>query len=538
MWTRMREHLAASGADPADCLYVCGAFHAASRVEQFGIDSAADAVRHQPAHRHAWLYGLIPSSHSAIEAQFGLASGSVSIAAATWAKALKRSRVTPFRLRGPEGSAEEGRPHSPRRRRRRRSPTGCPGSWPAPPALDAARRGRAARLVRRHRPAGPPQRLPGQHGRRDRGLRDVDPARRACGPAPRPTPYDFQDAAVTCIEKDVVPGRRDVRRLCEILLGGDRIGQVGYEALPPLARDVLRPARAARPGPGEAHASSGRCSTWSASPELVPCSHLLWILRRLLPDGAVRPIMGVAAARRAVDPGELGPRDRPQPAVAGRARVRGRHRRAGAGAAAAACGVGPRAPRRPSPSTRSRTPSCTSAGGRFADELGARAVELLAAERTVDDAPEVLRRIRRLLAHYRATEPALPRWCEAFVTAGYAHYCTLLPTRVHGRGDRRPPGRGDARVPVRHGEPRAVPRLRPRPAGAGRTPVASRGAGQGGAAVGGELAARPADARRAAVPVRRPARQPARRAGGARSTSAGSCRRWSPSRRWRRSWSR
>jgi hypothetical protein len=64
---------------------------------------------------------------------------------------------------------------------------------------------------------------------------------------------------------------------------------------------------------------------------------------------------------------------------------------------------------------------------RFADELGSRAVELLAAERTVDDAPEVLRRIRRLLAYYRATQPELPAWCEAFVTAGYAHYCTLLP---------------------------------------------------------------------------------------------------------------
>ncbi len=54
----------------------------------------------------------------------------------------------------------------------------------------------------------------------------------------RPTPYDFQDAAVTCIEKDTVPGRRDVRRLVEIMMGGDRVGQVGYDALPPLARDV------------------------------------------------------------------------------------------------------------------------------------------------------------------------------------------------------------------------------------------------------------------------------------------------------------
>jgi len=32
------------------------------------------------------------------------------------------------------------------------------------------------------------------------------------------------------------------------------------------------------------------------------------------------------------------------------------------------------------------------------------------------------------VAALRATEPALPAWCEAFVTQGYAHYCTLLPT--------------------------------------------------------------------------------------------------------------
>ena len=49
-------------------------------------------------------------------------------------------------------------------------------------------------------------------------------------------------------------------------------------------------------------------------------------------------------------------------------------------------------------------------------------------ERSVDGAPEVLRRLRRLLAYYRTSEPVLPPWVEAFVTTGYAHYCTLLPT--------------------------------------------------------------------------------------------------------------
>ena len=50
MWTRMREHLAATGADPADCLYVCGAFHAASRVAEFGVDGHR-RLRDQPADR-------------------------------------------------------------------------------------------------------------------------------------------------------------------------------------------------------------------------------------------------------------------------------------------------------------------------------------------------------------------------------------------------------------------------------------------------------------------------------------------------------
>ena len=56
MWTRMREHLAATGANPADCLYVCGAFHAASRVAEFGVDGTgtfaiSPRTRHEMAAR-------------------------------------------------------------------------------------------------------------------------------------------------------------------------------------------------------------------------------------------------------------------------------------------------------------------------------------------------------------------------------------------------------------------------------------------------------------------------------------------------------
>src|SRR5690606_17135023 len=67
------------------------------RVAEFGSDGA-HTYQISPRTKTRWLYGVIPSSYSAIEAQFGHAPGTVSIAAATWNKALKRTGITPFRL--------------------------------------------------------------------------------------------------------------------------------------------------------------------------------------------------------------------------------------------------------------------------------------------------------------------------------------------------------------------------------------------------------------------------------------------------------
>jgi len=103
MWTRMREHLAATRADPAECLYVCGAFHAASRVAEFGVQGTG-TFEISPRTATTWQHGLIPSSHAAIEAQFGLAAGSVSIAATVWAANVKRTGVPPHRLAGQAGT--------------------------------------------------------------------------------------------------------------------------------------------------------------------------------------------------------------------------------------------------------------------------------------------------------------------------------------------------------------------------------------------------------------------------------------------------
>ncbi|WP_280504069.1 DUF5682 family protein [Nocardia farcinica] len=432
MWTRMREHLRESGADPAACLYVCGAFHAASRVEQFGLASRAPfEITARTATR--WQYGLIPSSHSSIEAQFGLAAGSVSIAAATWAKGLKRGRLRPFSLTaGSSGSG--GKP--PKRRTSVAKPAPAPSPEPAvadqlsgflstPPRRDTVDEeellGWSVGIVRLARRNGYVA------GTADAiavyetsillaGIRD-----RA-----RPTPYDFQDAAITCIEKDRVPGRRDVRRLCEILLGGDLVGRVGYAALPPLAQNVYDRLRPLGVDPNSTRVQRILLDLDTA-PDLRPGSDLLWMLRGLLPDHAVRPIMGsrglgersrqeswdVAIGKYQRDLVELGYEGITIEQVLEH-RLRVRVNGGEATAARALAAVEDALVYLDSP--------------RLADELGGRAVELLTAERTVDDAPEVLRRVRGLIDYYRCTDDGLPAWCARFVTAGYAHYCTLLPT--------------------------------------------------------------------------------------------------------------
>ena len=93
----------------------------------------------------------------------------------------------------------------------------------------------------------------------------------------RPTPYDFQDAAVTCIEKDTVPGRRDVRRLVRDHDGRrpDRPGRLRRAAAAGPRR--ARPARAAGPEPAAARRAAGaarhrrRGRSWGRAPTCCGC---------------------------------------------------------------------------------------------------------------------------------------------------------------------------------------------------------------------------------------------------------------------------
>ncbi|GGK96126.1 hypothetical protein Sme01_31580 [Sphaerisporangium melleum] len=428
MWTRMREHLAATGTDPADCLYVCGAFHAASRVEEFGVGGTT-TFEISPPTATKWQYGLIPSSNAAIEAQFGLAAGSVSIAASVWAKNLKRTGVRPYRLAGQAGAKKRAKPG------KAVTPAGPAPAGPPPdrlsgflrrlPVLDpldeAELLGWSVEIVRAARRNGYLASTADAIAVFETSILLAGMRDRA-----KPTPYDFQDAAVTCIEKDTVPGRRDVGRLVEIMMGGDRIGRVGYDALPPLARDVYDRLAPLEVNPQQRGVRRALLDI-AARPELEQCSDVLWMLRYLMPQGAARPIMGERRlGERSIQESwdlALGTHQRAlielgYEGVSIEQVLEQRLRRTAYG------------PRATAATVLAAVEDATLYLGsrRLADELGTRALEVLAAERSVDGAPEVLARVRRLLAYYRTSEPVLPAWIESFVKTGYAHYCTLLPT--------------------------------------------------------------------------------------------------------------
>ena len=327
-----------------------------------------------------------------------------------------------------------------------------------------------------------------------------------------------------------MPGRRDVRRLCEILMGGDRIGQVGYDALPPLARDVHDRLGAAEPEAGAARRAAGaarhrrRSRNWRRAPTCCGCCATCC---RRAPHGRSWASGGSASGRsrsrwdlalgthqRALI--ELGYEgvsieqvleQRLRRAAYGRAGDRGDRPRGGRGRDAVpaqppprrrARQPRPRGARRPSAASTARPRCCAGSGGCWRTTATTRA-----GAAAVD---RVLRQGRlRALLHAAADG-------------------------LHRRRRRRPPGGGDARLPVQHGEPGAVARLRPHPAGAGGRAVAPGGrrprrrcCGPPGSSSGSCPA--PSCARGATSCWPTPWWCPPTRA-----TSAASCTRWSPSR--------
>ena len=419
MWQRMKEYLATHQIPVEDCLYICGAFHAVSHVDAFGIDTPVN-YEISPRTATKWLYGVIPSSYSAIEWQFGLNSGAIAIASANWKKSAKKLKISPFRL---AKNAEKAKALP---KRTPAAPAEIPFTEflalkPQMKVVDTTELVNwSAEIVRMARKNGYLASTADsiaiyQHSVMLAQLRNRE----------HPTPYDFQDAAITCLEKEMTPRKRDIRRLCEILLGGDRIGQVGYDSLPPLAQDVyqrLKPLDINL----EARTIQRALLDFTQHEELRACSDLLWKLRYLLDDYAVRPIMGerrlgvtskqeswdvaIGKYQRAII--ELG-----YEGVTVEQVLEQRLKRSVFGGQANAA-IALEAVEDSILFLKSR---------RLTEELGERAVELLLKEESARNAPEIFHRIRTLLHYYRSSEPEIPHWLNDFVVKGYSHYCTMLP---------------------------------------------------------------------------------------------------------------
>ncbi|MCP4648373.1 MAG: hypothetical protein GY852_11700, partial [bacterium] len=162
-----------------------------------------------------------------------------------------------------------------------------------------------------------------------------------------------------------------------------------------------------------------------ANPELLPCSDLLWKLRYLLDEYAIRPIMGqrklgftpqqeswdIAIGRYQRSIIELGYEGvTVEQVLEHRLRSKVYSGDANAGRALEAV----------------EDSILFLKSSRLSDEIGRQAVNLMNREESAVGAPDIFRRIRILLQYYRSLGD-LPGWITDFVSQGFSRYCTLLP---------------------------------------------------------------------------------------------------------------
>ena len=426
MWTRIHEKLDQTGISPSECVFVCGAAHTANDdVPEFGAASTARFAI--PARTPtAWRYGLIPSSYGAIEAQFANARGAVSLSEGRWQKALKTWKITPYSLsakKKPPAKVAASRPPE---------QLSLAGVLRRPPNLTPADAEelvdwsvRIVKLARDNRYlASTADAI---------AIYETSILLARMRARLRPSPYDFIDAAEACLEKGRPPGKKDIKALCSRLLGGDRVGQVGYDALPPLVLDLYD--RLAPVGiTAKTRTQTRVLMDFDKRPELRAVSRIFWTLNWLLPQSrAARPIMGerklgFQARQESWDVNLHGGEQRLVIELSFQGitleQVLERRLREAAWADDA---------------TTDKTLAATEAAltldcpPRLAADLGERAVSLLEHESSADDAPAIFDRARRFVQYFRAIG-ALPEWLERFVATGYGHFASELPARFQDRG--------------------------------------------------------------------------------------------------------
>lgn len=439
MWTRIKQALAASNADATSAVFICGAAHIVNDdTPEWGVDNDTLWDELSPPSETRWQYGLVPSSYGAIEMQFGHPRGAVSLAENEWRKAVRQNKLTPYAFPAPKRKTKK-QPAAKKPAAKKLKAMAAPEQLSlhsvlrdAPQLNDADETeliqwcsGIVARARDNRYMASTADAI---------AIYETSILLARLRARNRPSPYDFVDAAETCLEKTKVPGRRNIRQLCHRMLGGDRVGQVGYESLPPLVQDIYD-----RLAPVGITADTKRVVRvlldFDKDAHAAGVSRLLWRLNWMLPNSRVaRPIMGELAL--GVDPQQ----------ESWDVRLSGPEQRAVIQLAFQ--GVSVEQVLETSLQSRAFDEQATTLDALEATEacallldrtrlfatLGNRAVELLALEAGPQNAPEIFRRARRLVQHFRGTTEGLPHWLKSFVATGYSHYASLLPTAFDDRG--------------------------------------------------------------------------------------------------------
>jgi hypothetical protein len=425
MWTRIKNHMRENNIQPSEAMYVCGAAHVASEVPEFGTRSDA-TWDIPPLTSTKWLYGIIPSSFAAIEHQFSHPAGTVSLAEGTWEKSLKAASLKSFDVK-----KAGNKPQRVTLRQAARNPRILAAFLTRPPEYAEAD---IEQLLQWSVQIVALARKNGYLASTADSISIYETAVLLAQMRSRqhPTPYDFTDAAITCLEKDRTPKKRTIAHLCQILLGGDRVGTVGYTSLPPLAQNIYD--RLAPLGVDLFAKTNQRAlMDFKAKPELRACSEILWKLHYLLGNEVVRPIvgerkLGVVPIQESWDV-KIGKHQGEiirlgyegvtlEQVLEQRMKAAAFHEDA---TAAKALHIAEDA------LLYMNTP-------RLVREIGLHAIHLLEHETSAEDAPDIFNRARRLVHYYRTTPQGLPDWLENLVTTGYAHYAALLPQAFSDAG--------------------------------------------------------------------------------------------------------
>ncbi|NKB17345.1 MAG: hypothetical protein HC770_03275, partial [Pseudanabaena sp. CRU_2_10] len=431
MWTNIKQHMQAHQVNPEDAIFICGAAHAASDVPEYGIANPIQAALPE-ASQTTWLYGIIPSSYTAIEYQFHHLVGTLSLAESTWSKSLKLAKLSPFRLAKPD---KEKSTKATKTKQKKAIATSDRGDK-ATQVEDLQDGTMVSLLIRSPSQVGADRdqllnwcvnivalaRKNGYLASTADAIAIFQTSMLLANIRQRsfPSPYDFQDAAITCLEKDYTPKKRNIAQICRILLGGDRIGTVGYASLPPLAQNVYD-----RLAPLNinllAKTNQRALLDFKQQPELLACSDVMWRLRRLAGDRVAHPIIGERSlGYKPVQESwevRIGKYQRDlillgyegvtiEQVLEQRLKQQSFAPEAKAAHALAAAEDSLLYLHHP----------------RLTEAIGSHATTLLSQETAAEDALTIFDRIRRLVHYYRSTPTGLPNWIERFVSTGYAHY--------------------------------------------------------------------------------------------------------------------